>query len=130
MEKKEIRKEAKNYFSNKEYQKAIQTIWKLGLDDFVTFGVKEKWFNNITLLNEICNTSNIYHSLFGFYRSDEVLHQYFNFANHSKKIKQKIASEFPELFIKAVRVNQVFIKPDRLDSLLLINLPKEHNVHQ
>lgn len=130
MEKKEIRKEAKNYFSNKDYQKVVQTIWQLGLDDFVTLGLKNKWFNEVELLNEICNTSKEFQLLFKFYRSDELLYQYFNSVNYSENFEQKIALEFPKLFIKAVRVNQVFTKPDRLDSLLLINLPKEHNVHQ
>lgn len=130
MEKKEIRKEAKNYFSNKDYQKVVQTIWQLGLDDFVTLGLKNKWFNEVELLNEICNTSKEFQLLFKFYRSDELLYQYFNSVNYSENFEQKIALEFPKLFIKAVRVNQVFTKPDRLDSILLINLPKEHNVHQ
>ena len=130
MEKIEIRKEAKNYFSNKDYQKVVQTIWQLGLDDFVTLGLKNKWFNDVELLNEICNTSKEFQLLFKFYRSDELLYQYFNSINYSENFEQKIALEFPKLFIKAVRVNQVFTKPDRLDSLLLINLPKEHDVHQ
>jgi tetratricopeptide (TPR) repeat protein len=130
MEKKEIRKEAKNYFSKKEYQKAIQTIWKLGLDDFVAFGLKERWFNNIDLLDEICKSSNIFHSCFEFYRSDEVLHQYFNSQHHFKKIEQKIASEYPELFIKTVRANQAFIKTDKLDFLLSIDFAEKYKVHQ
>jgi tetratricopeptide (TPR) repeat protein len=130
MEKKEIRKEAKNYFSDKDYRKVIQTIWQLGLDDFITFGLKNKWFNEVELLNEICNTSKEFQLLFKYYRSDEVLYQYFNSTNRSEKFEKKIALEFPELFIKAVRVNQVFTKTDRFDSLLLINLPKEHRVHQ
>ena len=62
---------------------------------------------------------------------EDSLHYYFSKTAHiSNEFEKRLASEYPTVFIKAVRVNQYFLKAERVPFLLDLQLADELKIHQ
>ncbi len=92
--------------------------------------VKKRFAEPDFLDSLVANPSTFQH-IFQSKYSDELLHEYFqrSKSKHSD-FEAKLISEFPDVYIQAVRVNQVFLREDRIEELLAIESEPRFKVHQ
>ncbi len=59
------------------------------------------------------------------------LYQYFTKSKlQISDFEDKLAGQFPELYVKAIRINQVFLLPERMQRLNSVQLKKKFALHQ
>lgn len=137
---KQIKTDAKIAFDNGNQSLAFQILLELNkADELVTYVEKEdkrtkkiNWFavsdyfwTDFVLQQEHFST------LLGSESSIQLLHNYFKFYKKSvPDFEQKVATEFPTLFVKAIRVNQVFFESDRIELLKSLAIGNDFNIHQ
>lgn len=127
----QIKKDANRYFSEENYEETITTLWQVGLDGFIDYCIKKKWFAETEFVEELLKHADIFTSVFDSQRADELLFNYFNSKNQiSEKFEREVASKFPELYINAVRVSQVFLDEKRFDFLDTLVISEEFQIHK
>ncbi|WP_321281066.1 tetratricopeptide repeat protein [Marinifilum fragile] len=117
---KEIKKQARELYSTKEYNLALTTIFKLDSVETESFLIKEsaenQWFQNFEFCNCIAKEDNLVKELLSFSRIDELLYKHFqcdwqdSHPTNPKPFQLKIAEQSPELFVRMLRVSQAFLK--------------------
>jgi len=141
---KQIKADAISAFEKADYPKAFFMLWQLGLDDFVSYAEKEvkktdkikfNWFTHPGsaefFWHNFLLDSNYFHTILNSEFADQLLHYYFSRCKFiSKDLESRFAKEFPLIFIKAIRVNQAFLQPERIDFLCSIQHVKELQAHQ
>lgn len=145
-----INADAKSAFDKGDYPLAFQTLWKVGIDDFVSYAQKEdpqlkfkpnklelkcNWFTHFDsakfFWENFILTEIVFDAIFNSDSADQVLHNYFSRCKiQVQKFETKLASKFPETFVKAIRINQVFLKADRIENLNYIQLDCKFQLHQ
>lgn len=145
----QIKENAQEAFKTQDYPKAFYTLWKLGVDGFLEFSQREdyrtKKFNwlaknwkrkNYNGYNYFWNTfvlqKDFFRACFTSRRPVELLYNYYSKTNiFNETLEVRLAKEYPDLFIEAIRKNEVFFKVDRIDFLLKEDLLiEEHQIHQ
>jgi tetratricopeptide (TPR) repeat protein len=131
---------AKVAFEEKNYQKAFQTLWEAGVLDFVRFGDSQSgksgnWFTASDSADFFWKCfvlqRDVFKELFGSDFSEQMLHNYFfKTVVISHDFEAKLAKEFPLIFVKAVRLSQVYLKLERIDYLCSLQIPDELRLHQ
>lgn len=134
----QINADAKSAFDKGDFSLAFQTLWKVGIPDFVAYAQREesktkktnwltqKCFWENWILNEI-----VFDAIFKSDSADQILHNYFSKCNiQVQRFETKLASKFPQVFVKAIRINQVFLKADRIKNLNSIQLDSKFQLHQ
>ena len=136
----QIKKEARELYSKKEYILALSHVLTLCEDNAVKFLTDEdcqnEWFQNFNFCNEVAQDENLLHKLLCLDRADEVLYK--NFIKSwsvSSKLNPKffqlaVAGLTPDLFVKMVRVSQSFLKNDWYTNSNKISLPSNCSVHK
>lgn len=144
---KTIKSNAKKAFEKGNHSLAFLTLWDLeNIDDFVSYAEsfhtkrdkntgkqikKENWFTSNYFWNDFIIQQEYFYDLLKSESAIKLLHHYFeSYKKQNNDFEKKVAKEFPELFVKAIRVNQVFLKPDRIESLQLLELDEKFRVHQ
>ncbi|WP_321298914.1 tetratricopeptide repeat protein [Marinifilum fragile] len=117
---KEIKKQARELYSAKEYNLALATIFKLDSVETESFLIKgsagNQWFQNFEFCNCIAKDDSLVKELLSFSRIDELLCKHFqcnwqdSHATNPKPFQLKIAEQSPELFVRMLRVSQAFLK--------------------
>lgn len=125
-----IKENAKQYFKDKEFKKAIDIIWKLGVYKFISFADRQNWFQSLEICNIISDNDELFKDVFSQETADIVLYDYFNSKNISNVFEQKLAKEFPDTFVHAIRVNLSFLDVERIEFYTTIDLPIELKIHQ
>ena len=137
-----INADAKSAFDKGDYPLAFQTLWKVGIPDFVAYAQREvsktkktnwlthpdsaKFFWENFILSEI-----VFDEIFKSDSADQILHNYFSRCNiQVQKFESKLTSKFPQTFVKAIRINQVFLKTDRIENLNSVQLDSKYQLHQ
>lgn len=144
----EIKKSALEAFNNQDYPKAFNALWALGVEEFLQYSqrenrVKFNWLSESQkckkckssssyFWNTFILQSNVFTSCFTSNRPLELLHNYYSKTNiFNKLLEVKLATEYPDLFVDAIRKNEVFFKIDRIDFLLRKDLlNSNYTIHQ
>ncbi len=145
----QIKNNAQEAFNNKDYPKAFNTLWKLGVVGFLEFSQSEdrrtkkqnwlainwkkqntkgyRYFWDTFILQE-----NVFSACFSSQRPVELLHNYFSKTIiFNEAFETKLAKEYPRIFVEAIRKNEVFFREDRIDFLLKEGLlVDEFVIHQ
>lgn len=132
---------AKAEFNKGNYLLAFQILWKIGsVSSFVSYAQREEssktnWFTDSRsysfFWNDFLSDEKTFFSIFTSEYADHLLHLYFSrYKKEIQTFETRLAKEFPALFIKAIRVNQVFLQSDRIENLLTIPLDSEFQIHQ
>ena len=117
----EIKKEASNFLREAKFELAFLTLKELGVEDFINYILiipanKKFWLENKAgeyFWNEFLFKGNFLHQIL---LSPKVENLYFHYFNCGAKISSKVINasvqHSPELMIKLIRVNRLFIRPD------------------
>ncbi len=136
MDEKTLRNQANQYFSNKEYCLAFETILGLEQDDAVRILKSIEWFNNPDFCYSISQNPPLLNNLLSIQRVDEILYSHFNqclYCTDTSKFKEfhrQIAICNPIIFIKLVRVTQAFLKSPWCKFYFSLELPVRLQPHQ
>ncbi len=138
-----INANAKLAFASKEYEKAFLALLEVGVYNFISYAQKENkdankvnWFSHPEageyFWKEFILKEEVFAEIFKSDSSAQLLHNYFSLCNiHSQELESKLAKEFPEVLIKAIRVNQVFLKPEWIEHVSLsFRLDHKYSLHQ
>lgn len=125
-----IKKNAKKSFSNKDYKVAVQTLLELGVEGFITYSIKNKWFQEVDFLKEITFMNKEFYDIFKSEKADEFLYAYFSNDLFVDVFEQSLAERCPGLLINAYRVSQVFLKEERYDFIMSLPFDDEFNIHK
>lgn len=137
-----INANAKLAFASKEYDKAFLALLQVGVYNFISYAQKENkdankvnWFSHPEageyFWKEFILKEEVFAEFFKSDSGDQLLHNYFSPCNiHSLELESKLAKEFPEVLIKAIRVNQVFLKPEWIEHLTSFRLDHKYSLHQ
>lgn len=136
----QIKAYAKIAFENGDHTLAFQTLLELNnADEFISyvekqdkrtkktnwFAVSEYFWTDFILQQEH------FKELLSSESAIQLLHNYFKIYKKSvSEFELKLVTEFPNLFIKAIRVNQVFFEPDRIEFLKSLPIGNDFNIHQ
>ena len=143
----QIKNKSRDLFDEENYNELFKTLYTLGLDEFISFAIKEKnksKYNkkqpNWLTVGECAHyfwTDFILESprileLFSSKHQVNLLHQYFSQSKvFSKVFEYNLAKLYPEVYVEAIRKNQVFFKADRIDFICNeIELPEHLKIHQ
>lgn len=133
---------AKAEFGKGNYPLAFQTLWEVGVPSFVSYAQREdskssktNWFTDSKSANffweKFLLDEGIFSSILKSDLAEQLLHIYFSkYKKQVIALEAKLAKEFPQVFIQAVRVNQVFLKPERIENLKAITFGNEFQLHQ
>lgn len=139
MTEKEIKSAAKRVFDNGDYSLAFQILWKLeDAGKFVSYAEKVRkeekknnWFTSEYFWTDFILQPKYFFELLKSESSIQLLHHYFkSYEKPVDTFEKKVAEAFPELFVKAIRLNQVFLKPDRIEFLQSLELGEKFHIHQ
>nr|WP_320120391.1 hypothetical protein [uncultured Marinifilum sp.] len=118
----QIKKEARELYSKKEYIPALSHVLTLNEDDAVNFltdkDLQKEWFQNYNFCNKIADDESLMRKLLCTHRADEILYKNFTkcWSADSKKnpkpFQLAVLKLSPELFVDRVRVTQSFLKND------------------
>jgi tetratricopeptide (TPR) repeat protein len=145
-----INADAKSAFDKKNYALAFQTLWKSGVANFISYSEKEfkttnqktdgvppksNWFIHERagqyFWADFIFQKHVFSDIFNSDSADQLLHIYFSKCDiQVKEFEAKLAEMFPDVFVKAIRVNQVFLKADRIDILNSIQFDQKFHLHQ
>jgi len=127
----DVKQLSQKAYDEKRYADAINKALELGIPDFVDFLKKQKsWLLNSDFIKTLFSeNSKVFSDLFSNEFSDELLHEYFKYSEHLPCFENKLAAEFPELFVKSVRLNTAFLCSNRLEQYSKINLPDDLQIH-
>jgi len=140
---------AREAFIAKDYKEAFSLLFELGVSEFVSYGQKfisankqrnlpkkENWFlfklSSKVLWGEFLLDENVFRELFSSDEAEHFLKYYFNNKIYLfPDLGKKLAKEFPELFIRCVRVYQLFLNPKGMAFLTKeIELTKKYQPDQ
>nr|WP_321411489.1 tetratricopeptide repeat protein [uncultured Carboxylicivirga sp.] len=131
-----IKESAKEYFSKKEYLKAVDDLYKLGINGFAAFAKrtnkeekKFSWFKTPEFCQSLLQRPNIISEMLQLKEADEILHDYFNSNKFLPEFEEKVAAFHPKLFVSSVRTNMSFLDRERLVFYSQILLPEEFGAH-
>jgi len=148
MNNQKIKTDAKIAFDNGNHSLAFQTLWKLNnVDEFITYSEskyekrdketkkvirkKDNWLLSDCFWYDFAIQKEHFFTLLSSESAIQLLHNYFKFYKKSiHEFEQKVAIEFPNLFVKAIRVNQVFLHSDRIEFLKSLPIGNDFNIHQ
>lgn len=136
----QIKTDAKIAFENGDQALAFQTLLELNnANEFILYVEKQDKRTKKTnwlAVSDYFWTDFILHQehfseLLSSEYSIQLLHNYFKFYKKlAPEFEQRLATEFPNLFIKAIRVNQVFFESDRIEFLNSLPIGNEFSIHQ
>jgi hypothetical protein len=144
-----IAAKARSSYDKEDYLVAFNLLSDGGLDFFVSYAEKverDRENNNIItkknwlsdgksaeiFWNQYVLQDHIFHALLNSESAITLLHNYFSkFRKRVYYFEVKLVRFFPEIYVQAVRLNQVFLKTDRIDFLTSIKFSKSINIaHQ
>lgn len=132
-------------FAEANYASAFKNLWKSGVDEFVSYAEKESkeekekskvnWFAHLDaghlFWNDFILQEPVFKSLLSSKLADQLLHNYFSkYKLPASEFEQQLALSFPDLFVKAVRVNQVFLDSNRIEFLSELSIDEPYKIHQ
>lgn len=123
--------QAKKQFESSELLNDYLTLLKVGENDFIIKGIEKGYFDYPEFWVGFLSKEDHFTTVFNAKYADELVFYYFIRCKiRSADFEQKLALNFPQLFINGVRQTQVFLEPERLSQLLSVKLPNELQVHQ
>ncbi|NPE29029.1 hypothetical protein HNV12_13905 [Methanococcoides sp. SA1] len=135
---KQIKEQAQELYSQKEYSQALCVLLELGSDECVNYLKKgdNQWFTNTECCENLIHDDSLLKKMLELDRADEILYTHFNYAwkdseaNIAIAFQSKIAEVNPDLFVKAVRVTQAFVKSPWCNEYSKLKLPLHLSAHQ
>lgn len=144
----QIKTDARIAFESGNQALAFQTLWTLNnVNEFISYSEnsytkkdkeskkviqkKENWLQSDYFWTDFLLQQEHFSALLSSESTIQLLHNYFKF--YKKLVPEfelKLATEFPNLFIKAIRVNQVFFEPDRIEFLKSLPIGNDFKIHQ
>lgn len=139
----QIKQNANKAFKEGNYIDAFHILWKIGVGDFIAYSQKKdfskkktNWFTDKKSASIFWETFILNDTFFTKLLSSKeailLLHNYYSKTNlFIKEFETKLAKNFPLLFIEAIKLNQTFFKPERIDFICnTIKLDDELAIHQ
>ena len=130
----QIKKNASEAFKLEDYPKAFNTLWGIGVEEFLKYSQREdrrnkknNWLSESRkgtasssyFWNTFILEQDVFLACFSSQGALELLHNYYSkTAIFNIEFESKLAKEFPIVFIEAIRKNEVFFKEDRITFLL------------
>lgn len=146
---KPVKTVAREAFITKDYKEAFSILLEIGVSEFVSYGQKvipvnkkrnltrkENWFLAKSCSQELWGDFLLNNDVFQkIFSSDEALSflEYYFKSNIYlyPELGKKLAKEFPELFVRSVRVYQLFLEPEGMFLLAnAIEIPEVFQLHQ
>lgn len=138
-----LKKKANQAFDKNDYQSAFKFLWKSGVDEFVAYSQKERpadrrknlpaktnWLELDFFWSDFLYQEDVFQKLFSSFHAQDLLHLHFTVQKkNSKKLLSELARQFPEVFIEAVRVNQLFLREDLIELITELELPESLKAH-
>jgi hypothetical protein len=143
----QIKKNASEAFNLGDYPKAFNTLWELGIEEFLKYSQREdrrnkknNWLvesrrstaSSSYFWNTFILQQDVFSACFSSQIALELLHNYYSkTAIFNTEFESKLAKEFPVVYIEAIRKNEVFFREDRITFLLKDGLLNDHySIHQ
>lgn len=142
----DIKSKALGYFRAADYSKAFSELWKLERGEFLSYAQSERKEKNPLhtktnwlidqkssgfFWNEFSLKEEVFPVLFLTGDTEHLLHLYFSRSRQfSEELIKRLASACPGELVKAVRLNSIFLKPDRVDFLCSLSLLPDLSIHQ
>ena len=130
----QIKKNASEAFNLGDYPKAFNTLWELGIEEFLKYSQREdrrnkknNWLvesrrstaSSSYFWNTFILQQDVFSACFSSQIALELLHNYYSkTAIFNTEFESKLAKEFPVVYIEAIRKNEVFFREDRINFLL------------
>jgi tetratricopeptide (TPR) repeat protein len=136
---KEYKCVAKTEFVQGNYSIAFQTLWGAGVEEFISFGKGKDltggWFAHEEagrhFWNEFILHESVFTALLSADSAEQLLHVYFSkYRIPVPEFERRVASSFPDLFVRAIRVNQVFLDSERIELLSEVPIAEPFRIHQ
>lgn len=132
-----IKGEAITAYGTQDYKLCLSHLKRLSPIDFIIFSEKKSWLYKGACASYLwkywlLNNNQYFHKLFTSPLAMQLLYNYFSRTKlFSKRFEKKLALEYPEVFIQAIRKNRVFLREHSIKFLLDdIVLPEDLLVHQ
>ena len=136
----QIKASASEAYSNTNYSLAFQTLWRAGVSVFIRYAENEEvkdenWFvspqSSEFFWNSFIFSEEVFNALIGSDFAEHILHTYFSKSEaFAQAFETRLAKEHPIKFVHAIRVNQTYLKAERINSLCAAQLPNELALHQ
>lgn len=121
---------AKICFSIKVSESIIKSLSGLKSKESLSYCKRASKLTVSEFLEELSNNDEMFSCVLQSQGIVDLLHEYFSKSNNNlDSFEKKVAQEFPQIYIKAIRVNQVFLKNDRIDFLETLDLSVALNLH-
>jgi tetratricopeptide (TPR) repeat protein len=123
-------------FKGGDYSTGFTLLRKLPFKDFFNYSKRNNLFRKAQATNYLCsefitNDTNFDYILDSPFAIDFLEVYYDKNKTPNQDLEKRIAQEYTELFVKAIRVNQVFFDPKRINFLVHeIQLPENLKIHQ
>lgn len=144
----QIKTDARIAFESGNQAIAFQTLWTLNnVNEFISYSEssytkkdkeskkviqkKENWLLSDYFWTDFILQQEHFSAFLSSESAIQLLHNYFKYYKKCvPEFEQKLATEFPKLFIKAIRVKQVFLESDRIEFLKSLPFGNDFNIHQ
>ena len=135
-----IKKNARIAFDKGNCETAFTILSELeSVNEFISYAEKsdpktkkKNWFQSCEHFWNVFILKN--HIFDKFLKSESTTQLFYNYFKCYKKIapefEQKLASDYPKLFITAIRVNQVFLESGRIETLKTLKFDENFQIHQ
>ncbi|QNA44285.1 tetratricopeptide repeat protein [Lacibacter sediminis] len=141
-DKREINVASKAAFADGKYQLAFETLLTAGANHFIAYAERESTKENkINWLSDSDSAdffwkvfilrNDVFSDLVTSQSADQLLFNYFTYYRKSiPELELKLATEVPITFVRSIRTNQVFLRPDRIENICLVPLNADFRIHQ
>lgn len=136
---KQVKEEASILYSKAEFGLAYAKLWELGCNGFLSYLLnssekKDKWLLHQNagnyFWNEFIISDSIIKEIVVDQNAEDLFHTYFNKSNFiSEKLIKKISQHGPDLIIKLIRLNKLFLNPSIYPTLISLNFSEKHSSH-
>lgn len=127
-------------FNKKNYLSAYDILWGLGIDNFISYcqkvsATKTNWLIDPrsfpVFWEEFAIKEEIFDELFQGKHGELLLYIYFTECKlFSQTFLEKLSKHDPQLLVKGIRINAVFLNEHYLGSLCALSLPTDLIIHQ
>lgn len=127
-------------FSECDYLLAFEELWKIGANKFVAYcqkvsATKTNWLidpkSSPIFWEEFAIKEEVFDALFQGKHGELLLYIYFTECKlFSQTFLEKLSKHHPQLLVKGIRINGIFLNENHLELLCKLSLPADLTIHQ
>lgn len=137
---KQLTKSAREAFQQADYSTAFNILLNESPDFLISYAEKTEgktnWFSKTEksshyFWNEYILQDEIFEVLLRSNSVDQLFHNYFyRNDDYVDRFELRVVEKFPYIYIRSIRLNQVYLKENRIDFLCGLNFEASHKIHQ